>query len=108
MNLNSDLPQNFAFCFSRPQSWTLAQPEVRMLSVADFRTLTDASERYLTRKDYGVPEVENVMVQIFGTNRIGGEAEAWTKYWRELNIYEEQLQEGVDGAPPKVYFIHTT
>jgi len=32
------------------------------------------------------------VVQIFGTNCIGGEAEACTKYWRELNIYEEKLQ----------------
>jgi hypothetical protein len=36
-----------------------------------------------------VPEVENVMVQIFSTNCMGGEAEAWTKYWREHNIYEK-------------------
>jgi hypothetical protein len=76
-----------------------------MVSAANFRALTDASQRYLTQKDFGVPEVENVMVQIFGTNRIGGEAKAWTKYWKELNIYEERLvdSEGVDvGAPPQV------
>jgi hypothetical protein len=79
-----------------------------MLSATDFNTLMDVSEWYLTREDYGVPEVEKVMVQIFGTNHIGGEAEAWSKYWRELNIYEEQLRdhEHVDGTPPKVYFIH--
>jgi hypothetical protein len=77
-----------------------------MLS-ADFRALTDASQRYLAQQDFGVPEVENVMNQVFGANRIGGEAETWTKYWRELNIYEEQLRtsEGVDvGAPPQVCF----
>jgi hypothetical protein len=105
MNSNSNLLHNFASAsvILNPGPWLSP-----MLSVADFRTLTDVSERYLAQKDYGIPEVENVMVWIFGTNRIGGEAEAWTKYWRELNIYEEQLQEGVDGAPPKVYFIHTT
>ena len=64
---------------------------LHMLSATDFHTLTDVSERYLMQEDYGVPEVENIMVRIFSTNRIGGEAEAWTKYWRELNIYEEQL-----------------
>src|ERR1700683_189324 len=78
-----------------------------MLSATNFHALTDASHRYLTQKDFGVPEVENVMVQIFGANRIGGEAKAWTEYWRELNIYEERLRdsEGVDvGAPPQVCF----
>jgi len=54
-----------------------------------------------------VPNVENVMVQIFGTNCIGGEAKAWMKYWKELNIYKEHLRDskGVDvGAPPQVCF----
>ena len=75
-----------------------------MVSAANFRALMNASQRYLTQKDFGVPEVENVMVQIFGTNRIGGEAEAWTKYWKELNIYKERLMDskGVDvSAPPR-------
>jgi len=76
-----------------------------MVSAANFHALTDVSQQYLTQKDFGVPEVEYVMVQIFGTNRIGGEAEAWMKYWKELNIYEERLvdSKGVDvGAPPQV------
>jgi hypothetical protein len=78
-----------------------------MLSATDIQVLTDASQRYLTQNDFGVPGIKNVMGQIFGTNHISGEAEAWTKYWRELSICEEQLREstGVDiGAPPQVCF----
>ena len=47
-----------------------------MLSATDFDTLTDVSEWYLMWKDYGVLEVEKVIVHIFGTNCIGSKAEA--------------------------------
>jgi len=56
-----------------------------------------------------VPEVENVMVQIFGANCIGSEAKAWMKYWKELNIYKEQLKDSEDagvGASPQYVFIY--
>ena len=49
------------------------------------------------------------MVQIFGANCIGSEAKAWMKYWKELNIYKEQLKDSEDagvGASPQYVFIY--
>ena len=105
------LTAKLCVCFSQPQSWMLDPGSALcMVSATNFHILTDMSQRYLMQNDFGVPEVESVMVQIFSTNCIGGEAEAeaWIKYWKKLNIYEEWLRdsEGVDiGAPPQVCFL---
>jgi hypothetical protein len=42
---------------------------------------------------FGVPEVAELMAEIFGNNPAGTNVLAWSVYWRELNIYEESLRD---------------
>ena len=62
-----------------------------MVSQKQYDALRNASDCYLSYEDFGVPDVENVMSEVFGSERAGDEAVSWTHYWNELNLYEECL-----------------
>ncbi|KAJ3780108.1 hypothetical protein GGU10DRAFT_381174 [Lentinula aff. detonsa] len=38
------------------------------------------------------------MADVFGTDMSGEDVKAWTKYWTELEVYEEKLHEGIEDA----------
>jgi hypothetical protein len=63
-----------------------------MVSQKQYDALRNASDCYLSYEDFGVPDVENVMSEVFGSDRAGDEAVSWTQYWNELNMYEERLR----------------
>jgi hypothetical protein len=71
-----------------------------MVSVKQYRSLEEAAKRYLSDADYGVAETADLMTEIFGEDRAGTEAAAWSSYWTQLNIYEEALREGHVGDVP--------
>ena len=72
---------------------------------ADHRSLEEATNQYLSDQDFGVPEVEAMMSKVFSESRTGIEAAAWTHYWRDLNIYEENIRDNMHdaGIAPNVY-----
>ncbi|KAF8810109.1 hypothetical protein BYT27DRAFT_7254062 [Phlegmacium glaucopus] len=74
-----------------------------MTTTADRRSLEEAADRYLLEPDFGIPEVEAVMVKVFSKSRSGIEATAWTVYFRDLNIYEENIRDNMSdvGIAPK-------
>ena len=63
-----------------------------MVSQKQYDALRNASGCYLSYEDFGVPDIENVMNEVFGFERAGDEAVSWTHYWNELNVYEEHLR----------------
>ena len=69
-----------------------------MVTAAEHRSLEEAANQYLSDQDFGVPEVEAVMSKVFGESRTGIEAVAWTHYWRDLNIYEENIRDNTCDA----------
>ncbi|KAJ3911331.1 hypothetical protein F5877DRAFT_86129 [Lentinula edodes] len=74
-----------------------------MLTDEDYQMLLEASVSFLERKDFGIVELEEVMDQVFGQNRGGEDAKAWSMHWTQLSLYEEQAQEGRSiGPPPKI------
>ena len=76
-----------------------------MLTVT-FDWLKNAAQKYLNDPAFGVPEVAELMAEVFGNNPTGTDALAWSVYWRELNIYEESLRDGKgDYKAPEVYLI---
>ena len=76
-----------------------------MLTVT-FDWLKNAAQKYLNNLAFGVPEVAELMAEIFSNNPTGTDALAWSVYWRELNIYKESLRDGKgDYKAPEVYLI---
>ncbi|KAJ3851097.1 hypothetical protein EV368DRAFT_66023 [Lentinula lateritia] len=74
-----------------------------MLTDEDYQMLLEASVSFLERKDFGIVELEEVMDQVFGQNRGGKDAKAWSMHWTQLSLYEEQVHEGRSiGPPPKI------
>ena len=69
-----------------------------MVSQKHYNTLKNASDSYLSHEDFGIRNIENVMSEIFGSERTGDEAVSWTRYWNELNVYEEHLRVTHNGA----------
>jgi len=75
-----------------------------MATAADYHSLEEATNWYLSDQDFGIPEVEAVMSKVFSESRTGIEAAAWAHYWRDLNIYKENLRDNMSdaGMAPKV------
>ncbi|KAF8809454.1 hypothetical protein BYT27DRAFT_7283765 [Phlegmacium glaucopus] len=75
-----------------------------MTTAADHRSLEEATKRYLLELDFGIPEIEAVMSKVFSESHSGIEATAWTVYWQDLNIYEENLRDNMSdaGIAPKM------
>ena len=74
-----------------------------MVSQNQYNTLKKAPDSYLSHEDFGIRDIENVMSEIFGSERAGEEAVSWTRYWNELNVYEERLRVTHNGGDvPKV------
>jgi len=65
-----------------------------MVSAQHYDVLSNVSSRFLSDENFGVPDIENVMNTVFGSERSGKEAESWKQYWNELNVYEEALRLG--------------
>jgi hypothetical protein len=65
-----------------------------MVSAQHYDALSSASSHFLSDENFGVPDIENVMSTVFGSERSGKEAESWKQYWNELNVYEEALRLG--------------
>ena len=65
-----------------------------MVSTQHYDVLSNASSRFLSDKNFGVPDIENVMNNVFGSKCSRREAESWKQYWNELNMYEEALHLG--------------
>jgi hypothetical protein len=63
-----------------------------MVSQKQYKALKNASNSYLSNEEFGIRDIENVMSEIFGTERTGDEAVSWARYWNELNVYEENLR----------------
>ena len=64
------------------------------MSTQHYHMLSSTSSRFLSDKKFGVPDIENVMNNVFGSKHSGKEAESWKQYWNELNVYEEALHLG--------------
>ena len=62
-----------------------------MVSQKHYIALKNASKCYLSYEHFGILDVENIMSEVFGSERTGDEAMSWTCYWNELNVYEECL-----------------
>ena len=74
-----------------------------MVSQNQYNILKNASGSYLSQEDFGIQDIENVMSKIFGSEHGGDEAISWTRYWNELNVYEERLRVTHNGGEvPKV------
>jgi hypothetical protein len=69
-----------------------------MVTAADHHSLEEATNQYLSDQDFGVPEVKAVMLKVFGESCTRIEAMAWTHYWKDLNIYEENLRDNTCDA----------
>ena len=69
-----------------------------MVSQKQYDALRNASDCYLSYEVFGVPDIENVMSEVFGSERTGDEAVSWTHYWNELNLYEERLRVTSNGG----------
>ena len=65
-----------------------------MVSAQHYDALSSASSRFLSDENFGIPDIENVMNTVFGSECSGKEAELWKQYWNELNVYEEALRLG--------------
>jgi len=52
------------------------------------------SSHFLSDKNFGVPDIKNVMNTVFGSEHSRKEAELWKQYWNDLNMYEEELHLG--------------
>lgn len=65
-----------------------------MLTAATFDQLKNAAHKYLNDPAFGVPEVAELMAEIFGNNPDGTDNLAWSAYWTQLNIYEESVRDG--------------
>ena len=65
-----------------------------MVSAQHYDALSSASSHFLSDENFGVPNIENVMSAVFGSEHSGKEAESWKQYWNELNVYEEALRLG--------------
>ena len=63
-----------------------------MVSQKQYNTLKNASDSYLSHEDFGIQNIKNVMSEIFGSECTRDEAVSWTRYWNELNVYEERLR----------------
>ena len=74
-----------------------------MVSQKQYNILKNASDSYLSHEDFGIRDIENIMSDIFGSERTRDEAVSWTRYWNELNVYEECLRVTHNGGDvPKV------
>ena len=65
-----------------------------MVSAQHYDVLSSASSHFLSDENFGIPDIENVMNTVFGSDRSGKEAVSWKQYWNELNVYEEALRLG--------------
>ena len=65
-----------------------------MVSTQYYDTLSSVSSHFLSDENFGVPDIENVMNTVFGSEHSRKEAESWKQYWNELNVYEEALHLG--------------
>ena len=65
-----------------------------MVSTQHYDVLSNTSSHFLSDKNFGVPDIENVMNNVFGSKCSRREAESWKQYWNELNMYEEALHLG--------------
>ena len=65
-----------------------------MVSTQHYNLLSSALSHFFSDKIFGIPDIENVMNTVFGSNRSGKEAVLWGQYWNELNMYEEALHLG--------------
>jgi hypothetical protein len=69
-----------------------------MVSQKQYDALKNASDCYLSHGDFGVPDIEFIRNEVFGSERTGDEAVSWTCYWNKLNVYEERLRATRDGG----------
>jgi len=65
-----------------------------MVPTQHYDGLSSASSHFLSDENFGIPDIENVMNTVFGSECSGKEAELWKQYWNELNVYEEALRLG--------------
>ena len=52
-----------------------------MVSTQHYDALSSASSHFLSDENFGVPDIENVMNTVFGSERSEKEAELWKQYW---------------------------
>ena len=62
-----------------------------MVSAQHYEVLSTASCCFLSDENFGIPDIENIMNTVFGSDHFGKEAVSWKQYWNELNMYEEAL-----------------
>ena len=66
-----------------------------MVSAQHYDAPSSASSLFLSDEIFRVPDIKNVMNNVFGSERSGKEAEWWKQYWNELNqlyqLYSIQL-----------------
>lgn len=52
----------------------------------------------MSYENFGIRDIENIMSEVFGSERTGDEAASWTRYWNDLNVYEECLRVTQNGG----------
>ncbi len=64
-----------------------------MVSQKQYNALKKASDSYLSQENFGIRDIEDIMSDVFGSERAGDEAVSWARYWNDLNMYEEHLRD---------------
>jgi hypothetical protein len=69
-----------------------------MATLPGIHALENVANQYLTEADFGVVEIETVMLKVFCDNPNGTEVLAWAEFWMRLNIYKEKVSVGEDAG----------
>lgn len=74
------------------------------ISAVQLLTLENAQDQFLYDHDYGAVELEEVMFEVFGTDRSTQDAQKWQQHWTALEVYEEETRSNPGSKdPPQVY-----
>ena len=69
-----------------------------MVSAQHYNVLSSASSCFLSDENIRIPDIENVMNTVFGSDHSRKETVSWKQYWNELNMYEERLRVTCNGG----------
>ena len=72
------------------------------VSPEQHRALKTASDHFLSEHDFSYPQIDELMISIFGSDRTPKDAQAWTEYWAASGAAEEK-KEGLKYKLPKVH-----
>lgn len=75
-----------------------------MISTTDLLILENTRYHFLSDDNYSAIEIEEVMADVFGTDRSTQEAQEWQQHWKALEIYDEENKSDPGRQdPPQVH-----